>query len=105
MCGHVLLVLVDSRLALVTNVIESRLPVLHVLIRPSRRLTPCHSHRFSHSTHCRTLIWLSQCLPNGGLTVSARVDLSSTLTPPAVEKVGLLHSNVTRFLCALPSAT
>ena len=26
---------------------------------PSRRLTQCHSHCFSHSTHCRTLVFFT----------------------------------------------
>ena len=57
MCGHVLLVFVDSRLAWVTGVphlrtpiIESRLPVLHVLVvrlavQLGVILIPIRSHR------------------------------------------------------------
>ena len=58
MCLHVLSAFACNRLSWITNV-----------------------------AHWRTPRWRSQCSSCGGLAVSARLKLSSTLTPPAIKKL------------------
>ena len=106
MCGHVLLVFFDSVLAWVTDVltcaISSSNPVSPSSVSSSS-VSPCNSTSVSSLIAPSALSHpgcFSQRSPNCGLTVSVRLDLSSRR-----QKFGLLQSSVTRFLCALPSAT
>ena len=66
------------------SLVRSRLRIPPLRPPCPRRLSPrstrLHSRRSSHSTHSRILVVFSQRSSNCGLTVSARLDLSSTLT-------------------------
>ena len=112
MCGHVLSVFAFSRLSWIANVshcrtpvVKSGLSVLHVLvIRLTVQLNVIHitfrtQRTVAHELAFTTLImWWSY-----GFV--ARLDLSYTLTFPAIKKKGVLQSNVTCFHCSLTSAT
>ena len=76
MCLHVLSAFACNRLSWITNV-----------------------------AHWRTPRWHSQCSSCGGLAVSARLKLFFHAHSSCHQKNGLLLSNVTCFLCSLPSAT
>ena len=56
--------------------------------RLSHRSTRLHSHRSSHFNTLSQSRRCSQRSSHCGLTVSARLDLSSTFTTPAVKKLG-----------------
>ena len=100
MCGHVLLA-VPWRLAVVGHGCFSLVRSRHRIpsLRPpcprrlSQRSTRLHSHRSWRSTHCHILAVFSQHSPSCDLTVSARLDLSSVLTTPAVKKLGCSPSS------------
>ena len=85
MCGHVLMVFLGGRLAWVTNVSHLHSPYRIPSLRPPcpRRLfhlsTRLHFHRSSHSPHSHILVVFRSAHP--------RLDLSSTLTLPAVKKL------------------
>ena len=93
MCGHVLLVFVGSRLTWVANVshlctpvVKSRLSILHVfIVRLTVQLvTVLVTCRTQHTV---TVTLFSTALIRLRLTAPVRLDLSSTLTLPAVTKV------------------
>ena len=98
MCGRVPLVFLGGRLSWVTDVshlcapvIESHLSVLHVLVV---RLTDQFNVTFvtCRTQHTVTFTFLPQRSSNCGLTVSHRLDLSSTLTLSCRQKVDLLQA-------------
>ena len=69
-----------SRMFVTCALPSSRLTILHVLV--VRLSSLFATNALSHSD-C-----FSQRSPNCGLTVSVRLDLSSTIIPPAVKKLG-----------------
>ena len=99
------------RLTWITNVSHGRAPVVKSGLRPPcprrpiHRSTQCHSHHFSHSTHCRARLGAH----SAHRVVVLRFLLAKTRLPRSPllpsKKNGLLQSNVTCVLCSLPSAT